>query len=94
MATVLEGTWEEIKSHDRELAGRIVRLIVEPETVTVDQSVRSENSPLTVDHLESLLLSGLNSGPMTPMTAADWDDVRREGRKLAEQEANTAHPDA
>ena len=29
MATVYEGTWEEIKAHEAELAGRKVRLIVE-----------------------------------------------------------------
>ena len=28
--------------------------------------------------IETELLEGLKSGPATPMTALDWDDVRRE----------------
>ena len=34
------------------------------------------------DRLDSLLLDGLNSGPATPLTKADWDHIRREGTKL------------
>lgn len=34
--------------------------------------------------LEALLLEGLNSGPATPMTAKDWDDMAREGQRIAE----------
>ncbi len=29
------------------------------------------------ERLEALLLDGLASGPATPMTDADWDDMRR-----------------
>ena len=32
-SAVLEGTWEEIKKHESELAGRKVRLVVMPEEV-------------------------------------------------------------
>jgi antitoxin ParD1/3/4 len=28
------------------------------------------------EHLEPLILEGLASGDATPMTAADWDDIR------------------
>ena len=28
------------------------------------------------EHLEPLILEGLESGAATPMTAADWDDIR------------------
>jgi antitoxin ParD1/3/4 len=28
------------------------------------------------EHLEPLILEGLESGDATPMTAADWDDIR------------------
>jgi antitoxin ParD1/3/4 len=31
--------------------------------------------------VEKLLLEGLNSGPATPMTAKDWQEIRREVRK-------------
>ena len=29
--------------------------------------------------LESLLIEGLESGPSTPMTPGDWEDIEREG---------------
>ena len=29
-------------------------------------------------HIEKLLLEGINSGPATPMTKQDWDDIRKE----------------
>ena len=28
------------------------------------------------DRIEKLLLQGINSGPATPMTKADWDNIR------------------
>jgi putative addiction module CopG family antidote len=34
------------------------------------------------DRVESLLLEGLNSGPSSPMTSDDWDEVEREGQRL------------
>lgn len=30
------------------------------------------------DRLDALLQEGLDSGPETPMTSQDWDDIRRE----------------
>ena len=30
------------------------------------------------EHLDRLLLEGLQSGPATPMTSEDWTDIRRE----------------
>lgn len=45
-----------------------------------------ESSPV-----ESLLIQGLDSGPATPMTADDWDEVEREGQRLiAERKAQRA----
>jgi antitoxin ParD1/3/4 len=32
--------------------------------------------------IEALLIEGLESGPSTPMTANDWDEVEREGERL------------
>ena len=32
--------------------------------------------------VESLLLEGLDSGPSTPMTSDDWDEIEREGQRL------------
>ena len=34
--------------------------------------------------IERLLLQGLDSGPATPMTAQDWEEIRQQiGRRLA-----------
>ena len=32
--------------------------------------------------LEALLIEGLDSGPPTPMTATDWDEIKRKGQRL------------
>ena len=34
------------------------------------------------ERVETLLVEGLDSGPSTPMTVADWDDVEREGHQI------------
>jgi len=34
--------------------------------------------------VEALLLEGLDSGPSSPMTADDWDEIEREGKRLIE----------
>ena len=39
--------------------------------------VRAEQKRLAEDHLEQLLIEGLESGPATEMTRKDWDDIRR-----------------
>jgi Arc/MetJ-type ribon-helix-helix transcriptional regulator len=33
------------------------------------------------DELEELLLEGVNRGPGTPLTKADWDYIRTEGKR-------------
>lgn len=43
------------------------------------------------ERIEALLIEGLDSGPSTPMTAQDWDDIEREGRRiLAARKGHTA----
>ncbi len=32
--------------------------------------------------VETLLIEGLESGPSTPMTSEDWDDIEREGQRI------------
>lgn len=42
------------------------------------------------EKLDSLLREGLESGPSTPMTAQDWDEIRQEVRRRgAEQTPQT-----
>lgn len=51
------------------------------ELIRADQKRRAE------EKLEQLLLEGLNSGPATPLTKADLDEVRRTVRKrIAERQ--------
>jgi antitoxin ParD1/3/4 len=40
--------------------------------------VREEQMRRAQERLEELLLEGLESGPATPMTAEDWDEMRRQ----------------
>ncbi len=35
--------------------------------------------------IEAKLIEGLDSGPSTPMTPEDWDEIEREGRRLIGQ---------
>jgi len=90
MARILEGTWEEIKAHDAELTGLKMRVIVE-QVDDVDYAAGIPPPPNSVRdkaHLEELLREGLNSGPPTPMTSADWDDIRQQVRdRLAKKNA-------
>jgi antitoxin ParD1/3/4 len=32
--------------------------------------------------IEAILIEGLDSGPSTPMTSHDWDEIEREGQHL------------
>jgi Arc/MetJ-type ribon-helix-helix transcriptional regulator len=32
--------------------------------------------------IEAILIEGMDSGPSTPMTARDWDEIEREGQQL------------
>jgi antitoxin ParD1/3/4 len=41
--------------------------------------VRAEQKRLAEDHLERLLMEGLESGESALMTRKDWQDIRREG---------------
>lgn len=43
-----------------------------------------------LEHLESLLVEGLNSGPATPMTPSDFDDVRSNVKLRLEANAKKA----
>ncbi|MEL6165342.1 MAG: type II toxin-antitoxin system ParD family antitoxin [Cyanobacteria bacterium J06628_3] len=39
--------------------------------------VRQDQKRRDKEHLETLLLEGLNSGSTTPLTEQDWDDIRQ-----------------
>lgn len=47
--------------------------------------IRQDEQHEAEARLESLLLQALESGEPTPMMKKDWDDVRKEVRRRAEQ---------
>ena len=45
--------------------------------------LRREKALEVRDKIDAKLLQAIDSGPSTPMTAADWTHIRTEGRRLA-----------
>jgi putative addiction module CopG family antidote len=43
---------------------------------------RDQEHAVEKERVEYLLIAGLDSGPSTPMTSQDWDEIEREGRRL------------
>ena len=50
--------------------------------------IKADKKKAAQEHLEALLLEGLNSGPASPMTDADYDEIR--GNVRARLKANQA----
>ena len=50
----------------------------------VGDLIRDDEKRKAQDQLEVFLMEGIESGEPTEMTRQDWDDIRREGRKLSE----------
>jgi antitoxin ParD1/3/4 len=44
---------------------------------------RDQDQSAERKRVESLLLQGLDSGPSTPMTSKDWDEIEQEGQRIA-----------
>ncbi len=47
----------------------------------VRQMLREEQQRQLRERIDAALVEGIESGPSTPMTTQDWDDIRREGRR-------------
>ena len=47
----------------------------------VRQMLREEQQRQLRERIDAALVEGIESGPSTPMTAKDWNDIRREGRR-------------
>jgi antitoxin ParD1/3/4 len=47
----------------------------------VQELIREDRKRRETERLEAMLLEGLHSGPMTEMTADDWESIRREVRE-------------
>ena len=43
--------------------------------------LRDEQERQLRQRIDAALIEGIESGPSTPMTTKDWDDIRREGRR-------------
>lgn len=48
--------------------------------------VEEAHSRKAEERLEKLLLEGLDSGPATPMTRADWEEIKRRGLERINQQ--------
>jgi hypothetical protein len=78
MTQILEGTWEQVKTHDAELAGRRVRLIVDPDEEEIAPA--SPETPYKIrseQQLFALLREG-DAGPFYDVTDKLWDEIRDE----------------
>jgi hypothetical protein len=76
MAIVIEGTWEEIKSHADAFNGHKLRVIIDPEPEE-DLLAGIPPPPFAVrdrEHLIELLTEGVNS-PLEEATDDDWTEV-------------------
>lgn len=47
----------------------------------IRQVLREERDRQVRQQIDAALIEGLESGPSTPMTRKDWDDIRLEGRR-------------
>ena len=47
----------------------------------IRQVLREEKERQVRQQVDAALIEGIESGPSTPMTRKDWDDIRREGRR-------------
>ncbi|MBI3468807.1 MAG: type II toxin-antitoxin system ParD family antitoxin [Planctomycetes bacterium] len=54
----------------------------------VRRLIRQEQRRRVREQIEQNLLEALDSGPATPMTRKDWEDIRREGRRRAAARKN------
>lgn len=47
----------------------------------IRQVLREEQERQVRQRIDAALIEGIESGPSTPMTRKDWDDLRQEGRR-------------
>ena len=82
MTHTIEGTWDEIEAQKDSLIGHRLRVIIDPED-DCDYGAPEHLTVRDAAHLERLLQEGLAS-PKTPMTEADWNDIRQELSRRAQ----------
>jgi antitoxin ParD1/3/4 len=80
--------------HLSESRERFVRSLVRDgrygsEAEVIDEALRlleqrDSNAASETQRVEALLIEGLDSGPSSPMTSSDWDEIEREGQRLIE----------
>ncbi len=82
--------FQELKNQDRPLALKVndeqVVMVLDEDSYArlVNEATRSEK-----EKLRQLLVEGLNSGPGKPMTSADWDALREEVKRRAENQSGS-----
>lgn len=55
----------------------------------VRQMLREEQQRQLRQRIDAALVEGIESGPSKPMTAKDWDDIRREGQRRVAKRKKT-----
>ncbi len=60
-----------------QLEKKLVRHAYSSASEYVRELVRRDLQREAIEKVDALLLEGLNSGPATPMTKSDWQDLRR-----------------
>jgi hypothetical protein len=73
MSQVIEGTWDEVKQRETELAGHRLMVVVDPP--------EPPNTFHNMEELEELLLEGFK-GPLRKVTDESWDEIRMEAARL------------
>jgi len=58
---------------------QVVRLGYDTPSEYVSDLVREAKEREAEERLEKLLLEGLDSGPATPMTSEDWEEIKQRG---------------
>ncbi len=84
---VLEGTWEEIKLHEQELAGRRLRVIVGPEVTKPDEPTteRTQNKIQRTNQPKKLRGYGMFAhvpGGSEAFARKKQEEIAREDRKF------------
>ena len=81
---VLEGTWEEIKLHDRELAGRFLRVIVEPEKAQAQEVETKTEQPVQPKKLRGYGMFAHIPGGSEEFAREKQKEIELEERKFRE----------
>ncbi len=73
---------ETLKEYVRD---RVVEGIYSNPSDYIRALIRTDMKRHSQEHLETMLLDGINSGPATEMTRADWDGIMASAKRRLEE---------